>query len=224
MIRLLLVDDHEVVRMGLSALLQAESDLKVVAEAGSASEALACLQAHEVDVALVDIAMPGDNGLVLLREITKSYPQVRVVVVSMHSDESYMSEALRGGAYGYVLKGEGAASVVAAARAAMAGQRYLSAPILDRVIDGYLQTTGHQATARDDSLAVLTEREIDVLRMLSSGVPKAQVADTLFISVRTVETHRANVMRKLGLHSQAALVRYAIRSGLISAEDSAPST
>lgn len=219
MIRLLLVDDHELVRLGLSGLLRAEEDVEVVGEAGSAQDALAWLARHEVDVAIVDIAMPGMHGLALLEHMVNEYPSVKVVILSMHAEEAYVIEALRGGAAGYVLKGAGAASVVEAARAAMAGKRYLSAALTERVIDGYLQTAGRRTLASKDAMNVLTDREIDVIRLLCAGVPKNQVARQLFISVRTVETHRSNAMRKLDLHTQTDLVRYAIWSGLATADD-----
>lgn len=222
--KLLLVDDHELVRMGLSTLLEAEGDLEVVAQAGSVTEALACLKTHDVDVAVVDIAMPGGNGLTLLERIVQEYPGVKTVMLSMYDDERYVVKALRGGACGYAFKGEGATSVIEAARAAMAGKRYLSPSLTQAVIDGYLKTVGQRLDAGDEASSVLTEREKDVLRLLCGGAPKAQVAKQLFISIRTVETHRANAMRKLDLHSQTDLVRYAIRSGLISADDGAPGT
>lgn len=219
MIRLLLVDDHELVRIGLSSLLQAEEDLEVVAQAGSVPDALACLAIHEVDVAIVDIAMPGMNGLSLLERMAQAYPEVKIIMLSMHADEGYVVEALRGGAAGYVLKGAGAASVIEAARSVMVGRRYLSAALTERAIDGYLQTAGMRVVAGADAVTTLTDRELEVVRLLCSGVPKTQVAKKLFISVRTVETHRANAMRKLGLHTQTDLVRYSIRAGLVTTED-----
>ncbi|MEI6503189.1 MAG: response regulator transcription factor [Armatimonadota bacterium] len=214
MIRLMLVDDHELVRIGLRSLLQAEPDLEVVAEANSTVAALACLAETEVDVAVVDIVMPGENGLALVEHIVRDYPKVKVVVLSMHADEGYVVEALRGGASGYVLKGSGAASVIEAARSAMRGDRHLSASLTEKVINGYLQTAMPRTAAATEAVRQLTNRELAIIRLLSAGVSKVDAAEQLFISVRTVETHRANAMRKLGVHNQTDLVRYAIRFGL----------
>lgn len=221
MIRLLVVDDHELVRLGLVSLLNAEQDLAVVAEAASMAQALEFLarEPAEVDVAIVDIAMPGANGIELLNQLQRDYPSIRVVMLSMHADEGYVVEALRGGAAGYVLKGAGAASIIDAVRAVMQDQRFLSTALTEKVIDGYLRKAGDSLLAAQDAGVSLSERERLVVGLLCSGKSKVDVAKQLFISVRTVETHRANAMRRLGIHNRTDLVRYAIHAGLAVAED-----
>jgi DNA-binding NarL/FixJ family response regulator len=221
MTALLLVDDHQLVRLGLVSLLNAEHDLEVVAEAGSASEAIDVLKNPQltVDVAIVDIAMPGQSGIALLSLLRAERPEIKVVMLSMHADEAYVVEALRNGAAGYVLKGAGAASIISAVRSVMAGERFLSGALTEKVIDGYLSRAGDELLAAQDASCQLSERERVVVGLLCDGHAKREVAKRLFISVRTVETHRANAMRKLDIHSQIALVRYAIRAGLVNADD-----
>jgi len=213
MIKVLLVDDHEVVRMGLRALLETEDDIEAVGEAESGAAALRFIAEHSVDVAVVDIAMPDLNGLELLKLMTADFPQIKVIMLSMHSAAGYVLEALQAGAVGYVLKDTGGSDVILAVRSAMTGARYLSLPVSEQMIDGYVQTA--RPGLADKTALTLTDREQEVLRLSAMGATKPQISEELRIRVRTVETHRSNAMRKLGLRGQVDLVRYGIQSGLV---------
>ncbi|RME75485.1 MAG: DNA-binding response regulator [Chloroflexi bacterium] len=211
MIKVLLVDDHVVVRQGLKALMSEEPDIEVVGEASNGREALEKAAAVQPDVVLMDISMPGLNGIEATRQICQRLPDVKVVVLSMHANEEYVFQVLQAGASGYVLKQSDSLEVLAAIRAAVTGGSFLSPPISRAVIDDYLR----RADARhpDSSSELLTSREREVLQLLAEGRSNQEIAEELNISVKTVETHRSNMMRKLGVSTKTELIKYALRKG-----------
>jgi two-component system response regulator NreC len=214
--RLLLADDHAVVRLGLRRLLEGEPDLDVVGEVGNGLEVLAEVDRLHPDVLLLDLMMPGLSGLEALRQVKKRHPKVRVVILSMHANEAYVFEALRNGAAAYVLKGSDGSEVKEAVRAVLAGRRYLSPPLSERAIQSYLEKADGVVRDAYDSLS---GREREVLQLSAEGHSNSEIAARLFISRRTVESHRAKLFEKLGLHSQTDLVRYALRRGIIKLDE-----
>jgi two-component system response regulator NreC len=216
MTTIVLADDHRIVRQGLRALLQAEPDLRLVGETGDGLEAVQLARRLQPDVVVLDLMMPSINGLEATRQISESCPQTRVIILSMHADEAYVLESLRNGAAGYVLKESSADDLVRAVREVVAGRRYLSPPLSERAIEVYMQKA--QETSLDP-YEKLTNREREVLHLAAEGHSSSEIAERLSISSRTVETHRANMMRKLDLHSQTDLIRYALKRGIIPMED-----
>lgn len=209
---IVLADDHPVVRQGLRALLEAEPDFRVIGEAGDGLETAQLVERLKPHVLVMDLMMPSLTGLEVTRQARQRSPQTRVVILSVYANEAYVLEALRNGAAGYVLKEAGAAEVLQAVREVTAGRRYLSPPFSERAIEAYLQKA--QATPLDP-YETLTTREREVLQLAAEGLSNPEIAARLGISPRTAETHRANLMRKLGLHNQTELIRYAIRRGII---------
>ena len=216
MVTLLLADDHAVVRLGLQRLVENEPDFRVVSEVADGLQVLPEVERLHPDVLLLDLVMPGLSGLEVLRQVRKRCPKTRVVILSMHANEAYVLEALRNGAAAYVLKGSNGSEVLEAVRAVVAGRRYLSPPLSELAIQTYLEKAEEAAPTAYDAL---TTREREVLQLSAEGYNNSQIAARLFISRRTVETHRANVFRKLGLHTQTDLVRYALRRGIIRLEE-----
>jgi DNA-binding NarL/FixJ family response regulator len=216
MITIILADDHRIVRQGLRALLEAEPDFQLIGETGDGLEAVQLAQRLQPDVVVLDLMMPSINGLEATRQISDGCPQTRVIILSMHADEGYVLESLRNGAAGYVLKDSSADDLARAVREVVAGRRYLSAPLSERAIEVYMQKA--QETPLDP-YERLTNREREVLHLAAEGHSSTEIADRLSISSRTVETHRANMMRKLDLRSQTGLIRYALKRGIIPMED-----
>jgi DNA-binding NarL/FixJ family response regulator len=212
MIKIVLADDHPVVRQGLRAVFEAEADFSVVGETGEGLDAVRLVEELGPDVAVLDVMMPGLNGLEVARQIRQRCSQTRIVILSMHANDAYVLEALRHGAAAYVLKGSGPGELVRAVREVVAGRHYLSPPLSERAIDAYRNQAQAQAVEPYDSL---TTREREVLQLAAEGKHNADIAERLGISPRTAETHRTHVLRKLGLHSQTELVRYALRRGII---------
>jgi DNA-binding NarL/FixJ family response regulator len=212
---IVLADDHVVVRQGLRALLEAEPDFAIVGEAADGLEVPDLVERLKADVLVLDLMLPGLNGLEVTRQVQQRSPQARVVVLSMYANEAYVLEALRNGAAAYVLKEASAADLVHAIREVMAGRRYLSPPLSESAIELYVQKA--KAAPRDPYEA-LTTREREVLQLAAEGQSNPEIADRLGISVRTVETHRANLMTKLALHNQTELVRYALKRGILPPE------
>jgi two-component system response regulator NreC len=215
MTTIILADDHHVVRQGLCALLEAEPDFSVVGEAADGLQVLNLVERLQPDVLVLDLMMPGLNGLEVMREIARRSLRTRVVILSMHSNEAYVLQALRSGVAGYVLKESTASDLAQAVREAMAGRRYLSSPLSARAIEAYIEKA--EVTTLD-VYETLTSRERQVLQLAAEGLNNTQVAARLSISARTAETHRANVMRKLSLHSQTDLIRYALKHGILPME------
>jgi DNA-binding NarL/FixJ family response regulator len=209
---ILLADDHTVVRQGLRAVLEAEPDLRVIGEAGNGLEVVRLAGRLHPDVLVLDLMMPGLNGLEVIRSVKKLVPKTHVVVLSMHANEAYVLEALKNGASAYVLKDSSADELVKAVREAAANRHYLSPPLSDSAIEAYVESAGATAMDAYDSL---TSREREVLQLAAEGHTNAEIGKRLFISPRTVEIHRANMMQKLGLRSQTNLIRYALKRGIL---------
>jgi DNA-binding NarL/FixJ family response regulator len=209
---ILLADDHRIVRQGLRALLASEADFEVVGEADDGREALELVKRLSPDVLVLDLMMPGLNGLEVARQLPRQSPGVRVVVLSMHDDEGFVLEALANGVSGYVLKDSNSSDLVHAVREVAAGRRYLSPPLSDRAIEAYQQRA---KVGTMDKHETLTTREREVLQLSAEGHTNSEIAARLGISTRTAETHRSRLMHKLGLHTQSDLIRYAIRRGII---------
>ena len=209
---LVLADDHKVVRQGLRAVLEAEPAFRVIGEASNGLETSRLVERLRPDVLVLDLMMPGLNGLEVTRQIRKHSPGTRIVILSMHKDESYVLKALKNGAAAYVLKDATSEELVRAIREAAAGRRYLSPPLSDSAIAAYVERAN--ATAMD-SYQSLSSRERQVLQLAAEGHTNTAMAKRLFISPRTVEMHRANMMKKLELRNQTDLIRYALRRRLL---------
>jgi len=212
-VRVLLADDHALVRAGIRALLQNLDGVAVVAETGNGAEVLEFARAHRPDVVLLDISMPGLGGLEVSAQLRDALPDVRVVMLSMHANEEYVLQALRAGAAGYMLKDSATAELELALKAVMQGETYLSPPISKQVVEGYVQRVGAEQTASDN----LTPRQRQVLQLIAEGHSTKEIAHRLNLSVKTVETHRAQLMERLQIREIAGLVKYAIRHGLVTA-------
>ena len=206
--RILLADDHAVVRRGLRMVLDAEPDLEVVAEAGDGDEAVERALAEELHLAVLDITMPRKTGIQVAREIARRKPEVRSLMLSMHDNERFFFEALRAGAAGYVLKSSADQDLVEACRATMRGESFIYPAAVKALVRDYLR----RGEAHDD---VLSPRELEVVKLIAEGQTSREIAEALVISERTVERHRANVLEKLGMRDRVELTRYAIRRGLI---------
>ncbi len=211
----MLADDHPVVRQGLRALLEAEQDFTVVGEAADGLEVAGLVERLRPNVLVLDLMLPGLGGIEVTRQICHRFPQTRVVILSMYANEAYVLEVLRNGAVGYVIKEASAAQLVQAVREVSAGRRYLSPPLSENAIQAYIQKA---QTIPLDLYETLTTREREVLHLAATGNSNIETADQLGISSRTAETHRANLMRKLGLHNQTELIRYAMRRGILPPE------
>ncbi|KRD12173.1 MULTISPECIES: response regulator [unclassified Streptomyces] len=213
-IRILLADDHALVRRGVRLILDREPDLEVVAEAGDGAEAVELARTRQVDLAVLDIAMPRMTGLQATRELVALKPEVRVLMLTMHDNEQYFFQALKAGASGYVLKSVADRDLVAACRAAMRDEPFLYPGAVTALIRNYLDRVRGGEEPPDQ---VLTAREEEVLKLVAEGHSSKEIAEMLFISIKTVHRHRANLLHKLGLRDRLELTRYAIRAGLIEA-------
>jgi two-component system response regulator NreC len=211
-IKVFIADDHAVLRSGLRALLEREKEIEVTGEAESGLETLRGLEETSVDVLLLDISMPGLPGPRTAQELLRRHPTLSIVVLTMHEDEYYLQEMLRIGVRGYVLKKSPGAELIQAIRAAYRGDIYIDPSIAGLVVSPYV---GKNSTKDPGRLGILTPREQEVCRLLAYGYTNAEVAEKLFISDRTVETHRTNIMGKLGLKSRAELVRFSLDNGLL---------
>jgi DNA-binding NarL/FixJ family response regulator len=213
-IRVLLVDDHDLFRAGLRALLDGIDGIEVVAEAGDGQEAMRLIEKHCPHVVLMDLMMPGFNGLEATSRISREFPEVRVVVLSMNSAEEFVLPSVRAGASGYLLKNVRPAELEQAIRAAAAGETYLTPAVAGHFIDDYRRRVAGEA----DSLERLTPRQREVLQLVAEGNSTKEIAQRLGITVKTVETYRAQLMEILDIHDIAGLTRYAIRRGIVSPE------
>ena len=210
---ILLADDHRMVRQGFRALLEAEHDLEIVGETGDGLDALRLLDQLKPRIIVLDLMLPGLRGLEVARQIKQRRLATKVVILSMHANEAYVLEALRNGASAYVLKDAQAAELVRAVREAVAGRRYLSPPLTEPAVEAYLEKAKTAGTM--DVYETLTNREREVLQLAAEGHTSAAIAGKLFISPRTVEIHRSNLMHKLGLRSPTDMIRFAIRRGIL---------
>ncbi len=210
--RILLADDHALVRRGLRLILDAEPDLMVVAEAADGAEAVEAAKRPEIDLAILDIAMPRMTGLQAAREISRRAPGIRILMLSMHDNEQYFFESLRAGASGYVLKSVADRDLIEACRAAMRGEPFLYPGAITALIRDYLHRD-RQGERLPDS--ILTPREEEIIKLIAEGYSSKEIAEALVISVKTVDRHRANILQKLGMRDRIDLTRYAIRAGLV---------
>ena len=218
-IQILLADDHAVLRAGLRLLLNAEPDMVVVGEAATGEEALQRAQALKPDVVVMDLTMPGMNGLEATRQLRKLNPETKVLVLTMHANEEYLFQVLQAGGSGYVLKKAADQELVDAIRAVQRGQTFLYPEVAQLLVRDYLQRAREGAAGPEKArLDVLTEREREVLKYIAAGYTTNEIAEHLVLSPKTVETHRAHIMDKLNLHSRAELVRYALRRGILMPE------
>ena len=215
-VRVLLADDHTLMREGVRRILAADGGIEVVAEVGDGQAAVAQTLATRPDVAVLDITMPGGGGLEAARQIRRQAPEVRILILSMHLQPEYLMESVRAGAHGYLVKDAAAAELVAAVRAVCNGDSYYSAAVSAQMSDLLRRKLeGEEVT---NALERLSPREREVLRHIAEGASNKEIAGSLGISVRTVETHRDSLMKKLGIHSVAGLTRFALRCGLVSDE------
>jgi DNA-binding NarL/FixJ family response regulator len=214
-IRILLVDDHTLVRAGIRGLLQALPGLEVVGEAANGQEAVRLAEVERPDVMLLDIGLPGLNGLEVLAQVAGNDAAMRIIIVSMYSSEEYVYRAFRAGAAGYLLKEAAVSELEIAVRAVARGETYLSPAISKRVVANYLSGGGATASPLD----TLTPRQREILQLVAEGLTSKEVAQRLGVSYRTVEAHRTQLMKRLDLHDLAGLVRFALRVGLIARDD-----
>ena len=210
--RILLADDHSMVRRGLRMVLDAEPDLEVVAEASDGHEAVELALSEEIDLAVLDVAMPRLTGLQASAELKRRRPEVRTLMLSMYDSEQYFFEALKAGASGYVLKSAADHDLVEACRAAMRGEPFLYPAAVTALIRDYLDRAGRVETVPADPL---TPREVEIVKLVAEGYSSDEIAEALVISKKTVEHHRSHVLEKLGMRDRVELTRYAIRRGLV---------
>ncbi len=212
-IRVLICDDHTILREGIRMLLNSQSDLQVVGEAMDGRDAIAKARTLKPDVILMDIAMPSLNGLEATKQIRRDDPNARVLVLTMYESDEYVAQMLEAGATGYVLKKVAGSELVYAIRAVYQGEAFLYPSITKRLVEDYLRRieTGQERTASDN----LTDREREILQLIAEGHSSKEIADLLSLSVRTVQNHRAHVMQKLGIHDRGDLIKYAIQKGII---------
>jgi two-component system response regulator NreC len=213
-LKVMIADDHPLVRSGLRVLLERDGEFQVVAEAADGYEAIDLALLHKPDVILLDVGMPRLSGPDAAQSIAQKLPAARIIMLSMHSDEAYVLRALKAGARGYLVKASPEADVIAAIRAVAAGNPYFSPSITKLLVEEYVVEARRRGI--EDSYDLLSTREKEILQLLASGKHNKDIADLLFISVSTVETHRNNIFQKLNLHNLAELILYAVRKGLIS--------
>jgi two-component system, NarL family, response regulator NreC len=212
-VRILLADDHTIVRQGLRKVLEERPEWEVVAEAGDGREAVRLAEQHRPDVAVVDVAMPLLNGIEATRQITKRVPGTRVLVLSMHADEAYVTQILQAGATGYLLKDSADVDLLKAVEEAVSGRSFFSPAIARVMLDDYRRQLTDKGVS--DRYEILSEREREIFQLIAEAKANKEIAALLNVSASTVETHRAHIMEKLDLHSAAEIVLYAVRRGVI---------
>jgi DNA-binding NarL/FixJ family response regulator len=211
--RILVADDHPIVRSGLKKVLDAADDLEVVAEAENGAEAVEKVLAEDVHLAILDVSMPGMTGIQAAAELHKRKSELRILVLSMYDSEQFLFEALKAGASGYVLKSDADQDIVEACRRTMRGQSFLYPSAVATLVRDYIE----RGRPNDEQFDILTPRELQVLKLIAEARSSKEIAKELFISIKTVERHRANILDKLGMTDRVELTRYAIRRGLIQA-------
>ena len=214
-VRILLVDDHSLVRAGLRALLEKLSGIEVVGEASGGQEAMSLIASIVPNIVLMDISMPELNGVEATKRITQLYPKMRVIILSMHTGEEFVMQALRAGASGYMIKDAATDELQMAIHAAARGDKYLSPSISKKVVDEYLR----QSKDLESPLEQLTSRQREVLQLIAEGNTTKKIASILNVKVKTIESHRGQIMNRLEIHNLTGLILFAARSGLISLED-----
>ncbi|MBE0643411.1 MAG: response regulator transcription factor [Bacteroidetes bacterium] len=226
----LIADDHEVVRSGLKLVLESSGEFEIVAEAVDGSEVLTLVEQHLPDLVILDISMPKISGIEATRMLRSKYPELKILALTVHSDEEYVYRMLKAGANGYILKTAGKKEIFHAASSVLSGATFFSPTVSNIVIGGFIERAWVENGAATDSDQAadgdspLTRREKEILCLIAEGLSNREIGTKLFISVRTVNTHRTNLMQKLDLHDTAGLVRYAIRKNLISAHPADPGT
>jgi len=210
--RILLADDHEVVREGLRLVLDSAPDLEVVAQASDGAEAVALAMSGDIDLAVLDITMPRMTGLQAARELSQRKPDMKVLILSMHDNEQYFFEALKAGASGYVLKSAANRDLIEACRASMRGEPFLYPAAVRALVRDYLERASRGEATPEDPLS---PRELEVVKLIAEGLTSEEIGEQLFISKKTVDRHRENVLEKLGMRNRVELTRYAIRRGLV---------
>lgn len=217
-IRVLLAEDHTLVRAGIRALLQEFGWIKVIAETGEGNDALRLVKKEHPDIVLMDIAMPGLNGIEATARIKREYPDTKVIILSMHANEEYVLQALRDGASGYLLKDAGPVELELAIKSVIQGDTYLSPPISKQVIADYIarfEKKTNKGEANRGAFEILTSRQREILQLIAEGYTTKDISLKLNLSINTIETHRSQLMERLGIHDLAGLVRYAIREGIV---------
>jgi two-component system, NarL family, response regulator NreC len=212
MINIVLADDHQVLRKGLKALLTTEPDFKIIGEAGDGLETVKLVEQLHSDILILDLMLTGINGLEVTRQLSKKCPETNIIILTMHSNEAYVLEALRLGAKAYILKEANPEELIHAIREVMAGRRYLSSILSERAIDFYAKNTEIKQVS---PYSLLTTREREILQLTAQGMSNAEISAHLFISPRTVETHRTNMMHKLKLHNNAQVMQFAIQNKVV---------
>jgi DNA-binding NarL/FixJ family response regulator len=212
-VRIVLADDHTILREGLRALLSADPDFEIIGEAGDGREAVRCVEKLGPDLLLMDLSMPRMSGMDAISEIKKRYPETKIIALTVHKTEEYLLSTLQAGVDGYVLKDATHDELVMAIHNVMAGKRYLSPGISEKIIEGYLE--GKEVSLSVSSWQKLSQREREVLKLIAEGYKNKEIAEDLCISLKTVEKHRANLMKKLDLHNAAGLTVYAVDKGLV---------
>lgn len=215
--RVLLAEDHTIVRKGLRSLLDKETGIEVVGEAEDGREAIVKAEELHPDVVVMDIAMPGLNGLEATRQIKKRFSDIKIIILTMHANEEYILQSLKAGASGYLIKKAAPAELISAINAVHKGHSFLSPSISRMVIDEYIRRS-KEISEGEEGFERLTVREREVLQLIAEGRKTREIAELLYISIKTVETHRAHIMNKLDIHSTAELTQYAIRKGIISSD------
>ena len=211
--RIVIAEDHRILREGLKSLLASKPEFEVVGEAEDGLDAISVVRGSKPDLVLLDLSMPRLDGLSAMRDIKKVSPETRILALTVHADEDYVLEAFNEGADGYCLKDAGRAELLMALESIFSGKPYFSPGIADKVLEGYLE--GRQQIKSTSAWETITRREREVLKLIGEGYKNKEIADLLFISVKTVEKHRSNIMKKLDLHNAAALTAYAIEKGLV---------
>jgi DNA-binding NarL/FixJ family response regulator len=217
-IKVLLADDHALVRAGIISLLQRLSGIQVIAEAGDGHETLRLIREKKPDIVLLDISMPGLNGLEITDRVNKEFPKIRIIVLSMHMNEEYVLHAIRVGASGYLLKNSGIEELELAIKSVARGEMYLSPPVSRQVIMDYIKRLNSKAGHKKPQSGlyeILTPRQREILQLIAEGSTTKEIANKLKVSIKTVDTHRTQLMERLDIHDIAGLVRYAIRTGIL---------
>ena len=214
MINVLLADDHNIVRYGISSILNTSPDINIVAEASDGSEAVSLFEQHKPDVCIIDISMPVMNGLEATRQILHKAPGAKIIIMTMHLNEEYLNQVLSAGAMGYLLKNTNKADLINSIRRVYNGEKVFSTSVSELMTQSYIRQSKKQdGGSRSDNRIQLTRRENEILKLIAEGQTSQAIAARLFISPRTVDTHRANLMQKLNAKNSAALVRYAVENG-----------
>lgn len=216
-IKIVIADDHEVVRQGVRNILESESEIELCGEATTGRDALALCEKHEPDIAILDISMPDLNGIDAARQIIKALPKTKILIFTVHDAERLVYEVVRSGAHGYILKSDAGRHLITAVHSVLAGRHYFSSQVSEVLFESFRQTGLPHTEPPSDSSTKPSSREREIIQLLAEGKSNKEVAASLGISVKTAETHRAAVMRKLGMHSIGELVRYAIRNHIIEA-------